>query len=143
MSTKKINSTKLNEVIVEKTMNSIAEGTNKVETAATAPAPKAKKTSTPKAEKKSTVTKAIQDAQKNALVEEVISKREVKYIYPKDVTTGDDKKKFRQQVRNKLKKLELELRRIEDTTSKEYLKKEKEYKAYRKTVLKEGATIAA
>lgn len=143
MSTKKINSTKLNEVIVEKTMNSIAEGTNKVETAATAPAPKAKKNSAPKAEKKSAVTKAIKDAQKNALVEEVISKREVKYIYPEDVTSGEEKKKFRQQVRNKLKKLELELRRIEDTTSKEYLKKEKEYKAYRKTVLKEGATIAA
>jgi len=72
-------------------------------------------------------------------VEEVISKREVKYKYPEDCIDTLSRKKYRQQVRNKLHQLELEMYRIQDKQSKEFKRKSKEYESYKKEVLKEGA----
>ena len=89
-----------------------------------------------KSEKKSKEVKAQNEIN---LVEEVISKREVKYKYPEDCIDTLSRKKYRQQVRNKLHQLELEMYRIQDKQSKEFKRKSKEYESYKKEVLKEGA----
>lgn len=99
-----------------------------------------------KAQKEKALTpnekKAIKEAKKQteaSLVEEVISKREVKYIYPEDCQDTLSRKKFRQQVRNKLHQLELEMLRIEDKASKAFKTKEKEYNSYKNKYIKKGA----
>lgn len=110
--------------------------------------PKKKKTNPikAKAQKEKALTpnekKAIKEAKKQteaSLVEEVISKREVKYIYPEDCQDTLSRKKFRQQVRNKLHQLELEMLRIEDKASKAFKTKEKEYNSYKNKYIKKGA----
>lgn len=110
--------------------------------------PKKKKTNPIKAklQKEKDLTpnekKAIKEAKKQteaSLVEEVISKREVKYIYPEDCQDTLSRKKFRQQVRNKLHQLELEMLRIEDKASKAFKTKEKEYNSYKNKYIKKGA----
>lgn len=88
---------------------------------------------------KEKVAKAIKEEVKTNLVEAVVSKREVKYIYPEDCTDTLSRKKYRQQVRNKLHQLELAMRRIEDKQSKEFKAKQKEYQEYKKGKVKEGA----
>ena len=87
---------------------------------------------------KEKASKAIKEEVKVNLIESVISKREVKYIYPKDCQDTLSRKKYRQQVRNKLHQLELAMRRIEDKQSKEFKVKEKEYLEYKKGKVKEG-----
>lgn len=62
--------------------------------------------------------------------------REVKYVYPEDVTDSISKKIWRQKTRTKLHQLELAVERIKDQNSKEYKKAFKEYKEFRKQVLK-------
>ena len=84
------------------------------------------------------VAKVKKQAEVN-LIQEVITKREVKYIYPEGCDNTLDRKKHRQSVRNTLHRLELEMHRIEDKSSKEFKAKEKEYKAFRAKNLKEGA----
>lgn len=88
---------------------------------------------------KEKVAKAIKEEVKTNLVEAVVSKREVKYIYPEDCTDTLSRKKYRQQVRNKLHQLELAMRRIEDKQSKEFKAKQKEYQEYKKGKVKGGA----
>lgn len=97
---------------------------------------KPKKTETNKKEK---VVKKIKKQAEVNLVEEVISRKEVKYIYPEDCKDVLSRKKFRQQVRNKLHQLELQMYRIQDKQSTEFKKKEKEYLSFRKKNVKEGA----
>lgn len=87
---------------------------------------------------KEKASKAIKEEVKVNLIESVISKREVKYIYPEDCQDTISRKKYRQQVRNKLHQLELAMRRIEDKQSKEFKAKEKEYLEYKKGKVKEG-----
>ena len=91
----------------------------------------AKKTS-----KKSEVVKEVKEQQKPSLIEKVISNREVKYIYPEDVVDTLAKKKWRQQTRNELHRLEREMFRIKDQNSKEFKKASKEYEDFKKKVLK-------
>jgi len=86
--------------------------------------------------KKAKVTKEVAAQQKEAILEEVISKREVKYIYPEDVKDTLARKTWRQKTRNELHRLELAVSRIKDTNSKEYKKAKKEYEAFKATVLK-------
>ncbi len=129
---------KLQELISAKTMESLANVTATEETKVETPKAKASKTKeseTPKAKAK----KEIKAQTTANLVEEVVSKREVKYKYPADCTDTLARKKYRAQVRAKLHALELEMLRIEDKTSKAYQKAEKEYMAFRKKNLKEGA----
>ncbi len=76
-----------------------------------------------KTKKEKLVDKTKKKVEAN-LVEEVVTKREVKYIYPEDCEDTLSRKKFRQQVRNKIHQLELAMLRIEDQNSKEF-KKEK------------------
>ena len=85
---------------------------------------------------KEKASKAIKEEVKVNLIESVISKREVKYIYPEDCQDTLSRKKHRQQVRNKLNQLELEMYRIKDKQSKEYKAKEREYLKFKKENLK-------
>lgn len=97
--------------------------------------PKAKlvKTTTKKAStKKEEVVKEVVKQQKPNIIEQVISNREVKYIYPDDVTDTLSRKKWRQQTRNELRKLEREMLRIQDHNSKEYKSAQNKYITFQK-----------
>lgn len=101
--------------------------------------PKAKlvETTTKKAStKKEEVVKEVAKQQKPNIIEQVISNREVKYIYPDDVTDTLSRKKWRQQTRNELRKLEREMLRIQDHNSKEYKSAQNKYITFQKKVLK-------
>jgi hypothetical protein len=101
--------------------------------------PKAKlvKTTTKKAStKKEEVVKEVAKQQKPNIIKQVISNREVKYIYPDDVTDTLSRKKWRQQTRNELRKLEREMLRIQDHNSKEYKSAKNKYITFQKKVLK-------
>lgn len=101
--------------------------------------PKAKlvKTTTKKAStKKEEVVKEVVKQQKPNIIEQVISNREVKYIYPDDITDTLSRKKWRQQTRNELRKLEREMLRIQDHNSKEYKSAQNKYITFQKKVLK-------
>lgn len=91
--------------------------------------------------KKSKVAKEVTPVTNTALMEQVVSKREIKYIYPDDCIDTLARKQFRQKVRNKIHKLENQLFKMGDKTSKEYLKISKELKAYYSANVKEGAAI--
>lgn len=103
--------------------------------------PKKKTTATteakaPKATKKEQVTKEVTKQQNTAILEQVISHREVKYIYPEDVKDTLARKRWRQQTRNELHRLEREMYRIQDTNSKEYKAAKKAFDEYQAKVLK-------
>lgn len=93
--------------------------------------PTAKKT-----KKKAKVVKEVAAQQKESILEEVVSKRGVKYIYPEDVQDTLSRKTWRQKTRNELHRLELAVSRIKDTNSKEYKKALKAYEDFKATVLK-------
>lgn len=86
--------------------------------------------------KKEQVVKEVKEQQKPSIIEQVISNREVKYVYPKDVTDTLARKKWRQQTRNELHRLEREMFRIKDQNSKEFKAAAKAYEDFRKKVLK-------
>lgn len=97
-----------------------------------------------KKKKKSKKDEFISKTQKKVeanLVEEVVTKREVKYIYPADCEDTLSRKKFRQQVRNKIHQLELAMLRIENQDSKEFKKAKKEYLEYKNQFVKESVAI--
>ena len=129
----------------EKKITTTAEFINEVQNVLNSEKPQeVKKTKSEKKSKKETkknekVLKEVKAQNEINLVEEVISKREVKYKYPEDCIDTLSRKKYRQQVRNKLHQLELEMYRIQDKQSKEFKRKSKEYESYKKEVLKEGA----
>lgn len=101
------------------------------------PKTKLVKTTTKKAStKKEEVVKEVAKQQKPNIIEQVISNREVKYIYPDDVTDTLSRKKWRQQTRNELRKLEREMLRIQDHNSKEYKSAKNKYITFQKKVLK-------
>lgn len=91
--------------------------------------------------KKSKVAKEVTPVTNTALMEQVVSKREIKYIYPEDCIDTLARKQFRQKVRNKIHKMENQLFKMSDKTSKGYLKISKELKAYYSANVKEGAAI--
>lgn len=129
---------KLQEVITAKTMESISKASETPKVKAT----KTKESKTPKTTTKDpekAVKKQVKKTAEVNLMEEVVSKREVKYIYPADVTDTLARKKWRQQVRNEIKKLKLAMAEIEDRNSKEFKKREKEYLTYYKKHVKAGA----
>lgn len=139
---KKINSNKVAELINNQVSNSLKESK-----ASTTKKPKAtketkvEKKETPKAKttkksKKEEVVKEVAKQQKPSIIEQVISNREVKYIYPEDIVDTLSRKKWRQQTRNELRKLEREMLRIQDQNSKEYKSAQSKYIAFRSKVLK-------
>lgn len=143
---KKVNLNKVTELINNQVSNSLKEvkasKTQKPKETKESKAkeePKAKlvKTTTKKAStKKEEVVKEVAKQQKPNILEQVISNREVKYIYPDDVTDTLSRKKWRQQTRNELRKLEREMLRIQDHNSKEYKSAQNKYITFQKKVLK-------
>lgn len=116
-----------------------------IETAKTTKQPKKKtissKSETPKSKetketKEKKTTKSVVKQQKVAILEEVVSQREVKYIYPEDVVDTLARKKWRQATRNELHRLEREMHRITDQNSKEYKTAKKAFEDFQKQVLK-------
>ena len=102
-----------------------------------APAAKVKKIKAAETQEK--VNKAVKSAkvqQEAALLEQVVSQREVKYIYPDDVQDTLARKKWRQKVRNELHRLEREMHRITDQNSNEFKAAKRAFEAYQKEVLK-------
>lgn len=143
---KKVNLNKVTELINNQVSNSLKEAkaskTQKPKETKESKAkeePKAKlvKTTTKKAStKKEEVVKEVAKQQKPNIIEQVISNREVKYIYPDDVTDTLSRKKWRQQTRNELRKLEREMLRTQDHNSKEYKSAQNKYITFQKKVLK-------
>lgn len=143
---KKVNLNKVTELINNQVSNSLkkvkASKTQKPKETKESKAkeePKAKlvKITTKKAStKKEEVVKEVAKQQKPNIIEQVISNREVKYIYPDDVTDTLSRKKWRQQTRNELRKLEREMLRIQDHNSKEYKSAQNKYITFQKKVLK-------
>ena len=148
---KKVNLNKVTELINNQVSNSLKEAkaskTQKPKETKESKAkeePKAKlvKTTTKKAStKKEEVVKEVAKQQKPNIIEQVISNREVKYIYPDDVTDTLSRKKWRQQIRNELRKLEREMLRIQDHNSKEYKSAQNKYITFQKKVLKVDEAI--
>ena len=143
---KKVNLNKVTELINNQVSNSLKEvkasKTQKPKETKESKAkeePKAKlvKTTTKKAStKKEEVVKEVAKQQKPNIIEQVISTREVKYIYPEDITDTLSRKKLRQQTRNEIRKLEREMLRIQDHNSKEYKSAQNKYITFQKKVLK-------
>lgn len=143
---KEVNLNKVTELINNKVSNSLKEvkasktqkpKETKESKAKEEPKTKLVKTTTKKAStKKEEVVKEVAKQQKPNIIEQVISNREVKYIYPDDVTDTLSRKKWRQQTRNELRKLEREMLRIQDHNSKEYKSAQNKYITFQKKVLK-------
>ena len=89
-----------------------------------------------KKSKKEETIKEVKQQQKPSINEQVISNREVKYVYPEDITDTLARKKWRQQTRNELHRLEREMFRIKDQNSKEFKDAAKKYEDFKKKVLK-------
>lgn len=148
---KKVNLNKVTELINNQVSNSLKEAkaskTQKPKETKESKAkeePKAKlvKTTTMKAStKKEEVVKEVAKQQKPNIIEQVISNREVKYIYPDEVTDTLSRKKWRQQTRNELRKLEREMLRIQDHNSKEYKSAQNKYITFQKKVLKVNEAV--
>lgn len=127
--------------LVEGINNLIEEKTQKVKKAKKEETPEAaKEKKVKKTQKEKLVDKTKKKVEAN-LVEEVVTKREVKYIYPADCEDTLSRKKFRQTVRNKIHQLELAMLRIEDQDSKEFKKAKKEYLEYKNQFVKESVAI--
>ena len=143
---KKVNLNKVTELINNQVSNSLKEvkasktqKPKEIKESKAKEEPKAKlvKTTTKKAStKKEEVVKEVAKQQKPNIIEQVISNREVKYIYPDDVTDTLSRKKWRQQTRNELRNLEREMLRIQDHNSKEYKSAQNKYITFQKKVLK-------
>lgn len=147
---KKVNLNKVTELINNQVSNSLKEvkasKTQKPKETKESKAkeePKAKlvKTTTKKVSKKKEVVKEVAKQQKPNIIKQVISNREVKYIYPEDVVDTLSRKKWRQQTRNELRKLERKMLRIQDHNSKEYKSAQNKYITFQKKVLKVDEAI--
>lgn len=89
-------------------------------------------------EKDKAIIKEVTPINKASLIQEVISHREVKYIYPDDIEDTLSRKAFRQKVRNQLNKLEMAMLKIKDQESKEFKKAKKAYNEYKAQFIKEA-----
>lgn len=148
---RKVNLNKVTELINNQVSNSLKEvkasktqKPKEIKESKAKEEPKAKlvKTTTKKAStKKEEVVKEVAKQQKPNIIEQVISNREVKYIYPEDVVDTLSRKKWRQQTRNELRKLEREMLRIQDHNSKEYKSAQNKYITFQKRVLKVDEAI--
>ena len=126
--------------LVEGINNLIEEKAEKVKKSKEILNGEAKEKKVKKTKKEKLVDKTKEKVEAN-LVEEVVTKREVKYIYPADCEDTLSRKKFRQQVRNKIHQLELAMLRIENQDSKEFKKAKKEYLEYKNQFVKESVAI--
>lgn len=144
MATKKQLTAQASEALKNLVSNKVQESLESATKEMKAKKTKAPKKEEPKVEKKTvkakkTVAKEVDQINKATLIEKVVSNREVKYIYPADVTDTLSRKSWRQKVRNKLKSLEMAMYRIKDQNSKEFAKAKKEYEVYYNSVCKPQA----
>lgn len=75
---------------------------------------------------------AIDKANEAAIVKEMTSNRELKYIYPTDIVGPLERKAFRAKVRAKIKQFE---KAITSLKGKDLAEKKKEYTAFKKATL--------
>lgn len=130
------NATEVESTSTKKSKKAKKAATKESEVKAEGKKDKKKKKASKKAKAAEATAKEVAKQQKVALVEKVVANREVKYIYPEDVTDTLSRKTWRQKTRNKLHQLELAVGRIKDQNSKEYKKALKEYNDFKKQVLK-------
>ena len=90
------------------------------------------KASGKKASKKSNTTDLDSKNVKDTVTKIVETKREMKYVYPTDMTDQIEKKKYRQKIRNQIYKFE---RKIAKAEGKELKSLGRQYKAFRKEAL--------
>lgn len=90
---------------------------------------------------KAAAVKSAKQQQEAALLEAVVSKREVKYIYPDEVKDTLARKKWRAQTRNELHRLEREMHRITDQNSKEFKAAKKAFEEFSSRVLKPNQVV--
>lgn len=90
---------------------------------------------------KDAAVKSAKQQQEAALLEAVVSKREVKYIYPDEVKDTLARKKWRAQTRNELHRLEREMHRITDQNSKEFKAAKKAFEEFSSRVLKPNQVV--
>lgn len=131
----------INNLIEEKTQKAEAKKEETPEAGKEKLVDKTKKEKKVKKTQKEKLVKKTQKKVEANLVEEVVTKREVKYIYPADCEDTLSRKKFRQTVRNKIHQLELAMLRIENHDSKEFKKANKEYLEYKNQFVKESVAI--
>lgn len=140
----KKNNSKVAEFISAQVANSL-EGIKDAKSKTSKTSKKEKKTTamvveTPAAKKEATI-KEVTKQQEASITEEVISKRDVKYLYPADCTDTLAKKKWRQEQRGKYRALEREVFKFKDQNSKEAKEAIKKFEDFKKTILKPGQVI--
>lgn len=134
---------KLQELVANQVSNALETVKESVKPE-TAPVKKIKAAATKEVKAKGTKAAAVKSAkqqQEAALLEAVVSKREVKYIYPEDVTDTLSRKKWRAQTRNELHRLEREMHRITDQNSKEFKAAKKAFEEFSSRVLKPNQVV--
>lgn len=141
--TKVINETKLQALIAKKTSETMASMKDEVKEVKPKKQTVKKVTTKPvgKTEVLKETKKEVDKINKTTLVEEVISNREVKYVYPADCTDTLSRKSWRQKVRNKLHSLERVMFRIKDQESKEFKQAKKEYEEFYQSVCKPNVAV--
>jgi flagellar biosynthesis GTPase FlhF len=92
---------------------------------------------------KKAIVKDVVKQQKASIAEKVVTTRDVKYLYPDNIQDQLARKKWRQSVRNEIRKLERNIQRFQDKNSKEYKAADKALKDYSKKVLKPGVDAIA
>ena len=140
----KTKTNKLQELVANQVSNAIETVKESVKPETAAPVKKIKAAATKEVKAKDTKAAAVKSAkqqQEAALLEAVVSKREVKYIYPEDVTDTLSRKKWRAQTRNELHRLEREMHRITDQNSKEFKAAKKAFEEYSSRVLKPNQVV--
>lgn len=124
--TKKIKTKKINSKVVASAENPVAKTEKKTK--------EVSKKNSDKAKKK--ILAKVTEKQGANLVEEVISHREVKYLYPENCTSTLQRKSWRQKARSEINKLKRELYDIVDKGSAEYKNKAAELASKEKMYLK-------
>lgn len=115
---------------MEKTKSTSAAKTRNVNAkSSTSKTLKKKKTPTLKAE----TTQKVDNETREKTTQQVIVNRELKYKYPADVIDTLSRKSWRQKVRGKLNRMELNLAKATDAKTKSKI--EAQLKAYEKEVL--------
>lgn len=91
--------------------------------------------------KKVLVAKEITPVNNAALMEQVISKREIKYAYPEDCLDTLARKQFRQKVRNKIRSMENQLFKMVDKECRDYKRLSKKLKEYQNANVKPNVAV--
>lgn len=126
--------------VILKSKESAAKVNNQVKKSSTT-SKVAKKVEAPKAKEQKVIKEVEKQQEAASLVEAVKVNREVKYLYPSDVTDTLLRKQWRQKVRNKLHKLEVAYRRIQNQNTEESKAAKKAFEDFRSQVMKPAAEL--